>query len=60
MKRGVLVYPMQGSVDGTSGDHILLAPPAIISKEEIAWSTEQLSASIRSARAESALIWRRD
>jgi len=30
LKRGLLVYPMQGSVDGISGDHILLAPPAII------------------------------
>ena len=24
--RGLLVYPMQGCVDGTSGDHLLLAP----------------------------------
>jgi adenosylmethionine-8-amino-7-oxononanoate aminotransferase len=29
MKRGVLTYPMQGSVDGTAGDHLLLAPPAV-------------------------------
>jgi len=29
MKRGVLTYPMQGCVDGKSGDHILLAPPAV-------------------------------
>lgn len=28
-KRGVLTYPMQGSVDGKRGDHILLAPPAV-------------------------------
>lgn len=28
MKRGVLTYPMQGCVDGRSGDHVLLAPPA--------------------------------
>jgi adenosylmethionine-8-amino-7-oxononanoate aminotransferase len=46
-KRGLLVYPMQGSVDGLSGDHILLAPPAIINTGEISWSLEQLSASIR-------------
>lgn len=48
-KRGLLVYPMQGSVDGTSGDHLLLAPPAVITCEQIAWSIEQLSASIREA-----------
>jgi adenosylmethionine-8-amino-7-oxononanoate aminotransferase len=50
LKRGLLVYPMQGSVDGTSGDHILLAPPAIITAEQISWSLEQLSASIREAK----------
>ena len=51
LKRGLLVYPMQGSVDGTSGDHLLLAPPAIITAEQIRWSIEQLSASIREAEA---------
>jgi len=51
LKRGLLVYPMQGSVDGTCGDHILLAPPAIITREQIQWSIEQLSASIREAVA---------
>ncbi len=50
LKRGVLVYPMQGSVDGISGDHVLLAPPAIINTEQISWSVEQLSASIREAQ----------
>jgi adenosylmethionine-8-amino-7-oxononanoate aminotransferase len=50
LKRGLLVYPMQGSVDGTSGDHILLAPPAVITAEQIAWAVERLSASIRDAR----------
>jgi adenosylmethionine-8-amino-7-oxononanoate aminotransferase len=49
LKRGMLVYPMQGSVDGIAGDHLLLAPPAVITKEQIAWSVEQLSASIREA-----------
>ncbi len=49
LKRGVLVYPMQGSVDGISGDHLLLAPPAVITPEQISWSTDQLRASIREA-----------
>jgi hypothetical protein len=48
-KRGLLVYPMQGCVDGISGDHILLAPPAVISPEQIAWSADQLAISIREA-----------
>jgi adenosylmethionine-8-amino-7-oxononanoate aminotransferase len=45
-RRGVLVYPMQGSVDGISGDHILLAPPAIITLAQISWSVDQLRAAI--------------
>jgi adenosylmethionine-8-amino-7-oxononanoate aminotransferase len=33
-KKGVLTYPTQGCVDGLRGDHILLAPPFIITAEE--------------------------
>jgi adenosylmethionine-8-amino-7-oxononanoate aminotransferase len=47
LKRGVLVYPMQGSVDGTAGDHILLAPPAVITPEQVSWSVDQLASAIR-------------
>ncbi len=51
MKRGLLVYPMQGCVDGVTGDHLLLAPPAVITPEQIASATEQLRASMREALA---------
>lgn len=50
MRRGLLVYPMQGSVDGVSGDHLLLAPPAVITEEQIDWALEQLAAAIRDAQ----------
>jgi adenosylmethionine-8-amino-7-oxononanoate aminotransferase len=50
MKRGLLVYPMQGSVDGYRGDHILLAPPAVISPAQIDWAVKELAASIREAQ----------
>ena len=50
-KHGLLVYPMQGSVDGISGDHVLLAPPAIFTSEQITWSAEQLRAAVREALA---------
>ena len=50
LKRGLLAYPMQGSVDGVSGDHLLVAPPAVITPEQIAWSVDQLVASIREAQ----------
>ena len=49
--RGLLVYPVQGCADGDSGDHILIAPPAIISSEQIAWAVEQLGAAITEASA---------
>ncbi len=32
---GLICYPMGGTIDGKSGDHILLAPPFIISETEI-------------------------
>jgi adenosylmethionine-8-amino-7-oxononanoate aminotransferase len=34
MDEGILTYPTQGCVDGMNGDHILLAPPFIITGEE--------------------------
>ena len=50
LRRRLLVYPMQGNVDGTAGDHILLAPPAVIAQEQIAWSVDQLACAIREAQ----------
>jgi adenosylmethionine-8-amino-7-oxononanoate aminotransferase len=35
MTRGLIVYPGSGTVDGAAGDHILLAPPFVITREEI-------------------------
>jgi len=32
---GLICYPMKGTVDGRRGDHVLLAPPFIISEREI-------------------------
>jgi adenosylmethionine-8-amino-7-oxononanoate aminotransferase len=49
LKRRLLVYPMQGGVDGTAGDHILLAPPAVITTEQVSWSVDQLASAIREA-----------
>ncbi len=48
---GVMTYPMQGCVDGVSGDHLLIAPPAIITREEIEWAVEQLRSAIVEAEA---------
>jgi len=51
-KRGVMTYPMQGCVDGELGDHLLLAPPAIITSDELAWALEQLAAAINETHHE--------
>jgi len=32
---GLICYPMQGTVDGIIGDHILIAPPFIVNEDEI-------------------------
>jgi adenosylmethionine-8-amino-7-oxononanoate aminotransferase len=40
---------MQGSVDGVGGDHLLLAPPAIITTEQISWAVDQLREAIEEA-----------
>jgi adenosylmethionine-8-amino-7-oxononanoate aminotransferase len=35
LERGLMVYPMGGTVDGRLGDHVVLAPPFIIEEAEI-------------------------
>jgi adenosylmethionine-8-amino-7-oxononanoate aminotransferase len=49
VKRGLLVYPMQGCVDGALGDHVLIAPPAVITAEQIDWAAKQLQEAIDEA-----------
>lgn len=35
MARGLMVYPMGGTIDGVFGDHVLLAPPFIVTEENV-------------------------
>lgn len=35
MARGLMVYPMGGTVDGRAGDHVLLAPPFVAAEADI-------------------------
>jgi adenosylmethionine-8-amino-7-oxononanoate aminotransferase len=49
VNRGLLVYPMQGCVDGVSGDHVLITPPAVITTEQIDWAVKQLREAIEEA-----------
>ncbi len=52
LRRGLLVYPMQGCVDGIAGDHLLIAPPAVITAEQIGWAAEQIRAAVVEAAAQ--------
>jgi len=51
MTRGLMVYPMGGTVDGTRGDHVLLAPPFIIDNSAIDTIVERLADAIDAAVA---------
>ena len=46
MANGLMVYPMGGTIDGSSGAHILLAPPYILESGHISLIVERLAASI--------------
>ena len=43
---GLICYPMQGTVDGSKGDHILIAPPFIINESEINEISTKLKSTI--------------
>jgi adenosylmethionine-8-amino-7-oxononanoate aminotransferase len=43
---GLICYPMAGTIDGVKGDHILLAPPFIISEAQIDELVAKLAKSI--------------
>jgi adenosylmethionine-8-amino-7-oxononanoate aminotransferase len=46
MQEGILTYPTQGCIDGTRGDHILLAPPFIITPKESAFIATALASAL--------------
>jgi adenosylmethionine-8-amino-7-oxononanoate aminotransferase len=43
---GLICYPMSGTIDGKSGDHVLLAPPFIIEDHQIDELVEKLGKAI--------------
>jgi adenosylmethionine-8-amino-7-oxononanoate aminotransferase len=51
MARGLMVYPMGGAIDGIRGDHILLAPPFIVSEGQIDVIVERLGDAVDAAIA---------
>ena len=49
MARGLIVYPMGGTIDGSSGDHVLLAPPFIATSDDIDEIVRRLVVAVDSA-----------
>jgi len=49
MQRGLMVYPMGGTIDGARGDHVLLAPPFICSPRQIEEIVSRLSDAVDAA-----------
>ncbi len=52
MDNGLMCYPAGGTIDGTSGDHILLAPPYIVSESGVDEIISRLEIAIDSAIAD--------
>jgi adenosylmethionine-8-amino-7-oxononanoate aminotransferase len=51
MARGLMVYPMGGTVDGVHGDHVLLAPPFIVEPRHIDTIVDRFVSAIDAALA---------
>jgi adenosylmethionine-8-amino-7-oxononanoate aminotransferase len=51
MARGLMVYPMGGSIDGYRGDHVLLAPPFIVTPDQIDEIVNRLGEAVDAAIA---------
>ena len=49
MARGLLCYPMGGTVDGRTGDHVLLAPPYIVDESQVRDIVDRLGAAVDAA-----------
>ena len=51
MARGLMCYPGGGTIDGVRGDHILLAPPFILTDAEVGMVVERLGDAVDGAIA---------
>ena len=49
MARGLMVYPMGGTIDGVRGDHVLLAPPFIVNEQQIGEIVDRLGSALDDA-----------
>jgi adenosylmethionine-8-amino-7-oxononanoate aminotransferase len=51
MARGLMTYPMGGTIDGAHGDHVVLAPPFIAEESHLDEIVDKLEAAIDAAIA---------
>ena len=51
MERGLLAYPMPGTIDGKRGNHMILAPPYIVTDADIDTIVDRLGDSVDAALA---------
>jgi adenosylmethionine-8-amino-7-oxononanoate aminotransferase len=51
LARGLMCYPNGGTIDGTRGDHVLLAPPYVVTDSELELIVDRLAAAIDAAVA---------
>ena len=49
MERGLMVYPMGGTIDGQRGDHVLLAPPFIATAADLSEIVSRLADAVDAA-----------
>ncbi len=49
MARGLMVYPMGGTIDGRAGDHVLIAPPFIVEAAQVDTIVERLGEAVEAA-----------
>jgi adenosylmethionine-8-amino-7-oxononanoate aminotransferase len=48
---GLICYPMGGTVDGQRGDHVLLAPPFILTEDQVEELVDKLGQAVETALA---------
>jgi adenosylmethionine-8-amino-7-oxononanoate aminotransferase len=51
MARGLMVYPMGGTIDGRRGDHVLLAPPFIVGDADLDEIVSRLAGAVEASIA---------
>ena len=51
LDQGLMVYPMGGTVDGVNGDHVLIAPPYIVSEAQLDELADKLGRAVESVFA---------